>query len=487
MRKILKTGLLISSMAFFAIQANASFEVYDDSNMKITTVKKVNKVNIPFNGFYAGGELDAMSLIHDDTKNIYKISAPTTSWYNQEYRSGAFGYGGGIFGGYGKTFNRFYTGIELSAHYVPYDCLDHEYSVNGVTKWKPVELKSKYYYGAVLREGYLFSPTVLVYGLLGINADKFEAKTEYDAYPSTDQNFSKAFDKTEIGYTPGLGVEFAVSSHLALRVQGAYVWYPEFDESFDQGIYSHKMTVQPSGSVFSLGATYYFNNVFNKKANTFNSVNNLFMGPYLGAGLNVMHGIHKDTDTDTVTSQTPNIVYTHEFRGGVTGVGETLTGGYGFFPIPTMNRFYLGADAFAQYVPTDRINRDLTDQAGSNENSVETSYFFGADIKAGYLVTSRFLFYGLLGPKVGRFRLIESMNQPPSQIGRSATILYKWGIMPGIGSELALTQHVSMVTQYTETFYSKNTWHFSNVSSREHDLDFQPSIAMFTLGVNYHF
>lgn len=463
-----KTGLLALLISLFTLQAHANFEIYD----------KFNDVsNKPFNGFYAGAMLDAMGLINDDHKNIYKSSS---HWYNQDYRSGNYSYGGGILGGYGLTFNHFYTGMELYAHYIPYDCLDYEYIQNSDTYWKPIELKSNYLYGVALKEGYLFSPNVLMYGLLGMNVTQFKVTTEYNR--SGDMGvFTKKFNKTQIGFMPGLGFEFALTSHLTLQAQYAYMLYPEFDNSFNLNSYSHDTRVKPSGSLYSLGINYYFNNLFDMKATGFHVVNNIFKGFYLGAGFNVMQGMHKDTDSDFVGSNT----YTHEFHGGVTGVGGTITGGYGFNP---KSKFYLGVDGLLQYVPTNKINRGLMDQIGGNYNGMATSYFFGADIKAGYLVTPRFMFYGLIGPEVGRFRLIQySTDTSENQLGRSTTVSYKWGIMPGIGGEFALTNHLSLVAQYTEIFYSQNTWRFTNISGRDHVLTFQPTIDMCVLGINYHF
>jgi outer membrane immunogenic protein len=111
------------------------------------------------------------------------------------------GFGGGAFGGYGKTFGKWYVGGELSLDYNKVD-----------GKSGGAEIKKTYDYGVAARAGYLVTPKILGYGVVGWERGKFEAKAD-GAKDSTTLN----------GLRVGIGAETFVTDNISLRTEVNYV------------------------------------------------------------------------------------------------------------------------------------------------------------------------------------------------------------------------------------------------------------------------
>lgn len=111
------------------------------------------------------------------------------------------GFGGGAFGGYGKTFGNWYVGGELSVDYNKVDGKD-----------SGIDAEKKLSYGAAARAGYLFTPKVLGYGVLGWEQAKFEFS-----------NGTDSLSKKINGVRVGLGVETFVKENITLRTEVNYI------------------------------------------------------------------------------------------------------------------------------------------------------------------------------------------------------------------------------------------------------------------------
>lgn len=117
------------------------------------------------------------------------------------------GFGGGAFGGYGKTFGNWYVGGELNADFSTADG-----SEGGV------KLEKKYSYGVAARAGYLLNEKILGYGVLGWERGKFEGK---DAAGKVSDDLN--------GIRVGLGVETFVHNNVSLRGELNYVDWKDKD------------------------------------------------------------------------------------------------------------------------------------------------------------------------------------------------------------------------------------------------------------------
>lgn len=117
------------------------------------------------------------------------------------------GFGGGAFGGYGKTFGNWYVGGELNADFSTADG-----SEGGV------KLEKKYSYGVAARAGYLLNEKILGYGVLGWERGKFEGK---DAAGKVSDDLN--------GIRVGLGVETFVHNNVSLRGELNYIDWKDKD------------------------------------------------------------------------------------------------------------------------------------------------------------------------------------------------------------------------------------------------------------------
>jgi outer membrane immunogenic protein len=117
------------------------------------------------------------------------------------------GFGGGAFGGYGRTFGNWYVGGELNADFSKADG-----SQGGI------KLEKKYSYGVAARAGYLLNETTMGYGLVGWERGKFKAR-DSEVEVSGELN----------GIRVGLGVETFVKKNISLRGEVNYVDWQDHD------------------------------------------------------------------------------------------------------------------------------------------------------------------------------------------------------------------------------------------------------------------
>jgi Opacity protein and related surface antigens len=119
----------------------------------------------------------------------------------------ADGFGGGVFGGYGKTFGNWYVGGELSADYAK-----TEGSVAGID----LDIEKKYSVGAAARVGYLITPKVMAYGVAGVERAKFKTSI-------SDGVDSLKGSATVNGARFGVGAETFVTDIMSLRTEVDYI------------------------------------------------------------------------------------------------------------------------------------------------------------------------------------------------------------------------------------------------------------------------
>lgn len=114
------------------------------------------------------------------------------------------GFGGGAFAGYGKTFGNWYVGGELSADYA---------KLSGEIAGSDADVTKSHSFGAAVRAGYLVSPNVLGYGLVGVERGKFKANI--DGLGEDSANL--------IGFRAGIGAETFMTKNVSLRTEVSYV------------------------------------------------------------------------------------------------------------------------------------------------------------------------------------------------------------------------------------------------------------------------
>ena len=140
----------------------------------------------------------------------------------------ADGFTGGIYAGFGQTFDRFYVGAEVDAGY-------SDAKGTATPNSARYSFEAKESYGVSGRVGYLFSDTALVYGRVG--------------WQRTDIDFTGNPGVPTIGGTPavasfggeldgvryGIGSEVVVGQNLLLRAEYSYTDYEDFTVTYPLG------------------------------------------------------------------------------------------------------------------------------------------------------------------------------------------------------------------------------------------------------------
>jgi len=149
----------------------------------------------------------------------------------------------------------------------------------------------------------------------------------------------------------------------------------------------------------------------------------------------------------------------HSFNGSIfAGYGKTLKGS-----------FYVGAEILANYFNTtiqDSYTYSITPiNQGANYNpqgkfKVDNKWSLGGALRLGYLLTPRAMIYALIGFDYSKFKVKDTMSNHyvDSNIDKNFTITNQFskclpGFDPGLGVEMAVSDHLSVRLQYIFTFY----------------------------------
>ena len=188
-----------------------------------------------YDGFYAGLRVGYGTQVAQNAgpRESNKIVTATR---------GNDGPAGGVFGGYGYTWRRFYLGLELDA----------DLSGQGVNKERDpggsdfsVETNSTF--GVNARLGYVLDPGALVYGIVGPAAAM--VRTNYLVGSN-----AVSQDDTQIGWRFGGGIEVPASKDIFLRLDYTYAAYGSYNVNYNSGVDSFANTA----SLVRAGVLYRF-------------------------------------------------------------------------------------------------------------------------------------------------------------------------------------------------------------------------------------
>lgn len=204
---------------------------------------------------------------------------------------------GGASLGYGKTFkSNYYLGIEGFGRYANSKSDVNVSDFVGTVTVTPfgttvgpneafttsLEVKSDWSYGGDIKLGYLINPKTMIYLLAGIDAREYDvnvthsiANVSSSTLPANALMYSYSFDKTKVGFMPGVGIETMLTDKLSLVGQYTYSWFSSFDNSvvagpvaitppsFSTATLASEATdsVKMARGIYSLGLTYHFNGV----------------------------------------------------------------------------------------------------------------------------------------------------------------------------------------------------------------------------------
>jgi len=194
----------------------------------------------PFNGVYLGAQAGYENYKADESFTGAGALAGLSVSGNGSL-SGAVG---GIYGGYGKTFDKLYLGVEANG-----DLSDssESKSASGIT----ATTKHTYSYGISVRPGFVPVDNLLLYTRLGWIASHFE------------ENFSGLVtggtSVTPSGIDTGLGAEYAISPNLTARLDWTYASYENVNIAWTlNGAFIGTEKISPTSNTFRVGLAYNF-------------------------------------------------------------------------------------------------------------------------------------------------------------------------------------------------------------------------------------
>ena len=413
-----------------------------------------------FNGPYVGAGLGVVTSTAKTNMDHDLTNGTVDDALKKDMDLGQHGVNANLFLGLGHTFNNsYYLGGELFANYFSPEM---KAKVNIISPFfYSTKIKNPYSFGADIRLGYVIFQRVMLYGLIGADYTKFEIKNEI--YPGSYNipQSSDSFNKYIWGIVPGFGVEIGLSNHFSLRTQYTYTFYPSFSDTatLPPGTRTPivKTKVKPNRGLFSADLSYLFtpgDAVNNPHQNTKTPY---FTGLYLGVGGGVASLYNKlDSSYDVYDSSNAKIPMSLNGNFAKHGLNANVLLGYGKI---LKDYYYLGSELFANYFNAKTKYSYYREQNKESINGqIKNPYSFGIDIRGGYLILPRVMLYALLGTDYSKFAIKSNGSIKKKYNLWKGSVQdnfnkYRWGIMPGVGVEVSLCDHLSMRAQYTYTFY----------------------------------
>ena len=442
---------------FFLTLGTLLYPVQQSSYWDMNSLDALQPVTAGWPGFYAGAQLGR------DTLNLH-----TQGGRDQGTDSGEFsdsGAGGGLFTGYGWSWNRWYAGLE--AEYADGNASIHHSKSKAGSRTLDLDRNSSY--GLAVRAGYQLPAGTLLYGRLG------KVRTNFDAYTTVNSRPEDAFDeqRTEDGLRYGIGTDIPLSEHLFVRLDYSLTEYDDFDAHIvDSSDVTQTESFSPKDSLFRLGLGW--------QAGSLGGVPRKqqvhYDGPYAGA-----HIGHGSVQSHVTGSQIDGggdpgpFSFVGDFGDdSATNAGVFL--GYGF----TNGRIYGGLEG---EIEDSNAGWEHWRNPGGRDFSVEKAGSRGIFLRSGYILDSGSLLYVRVGPMRTRFNTTwaKGMNAL-NYVDRDDVVT---GIRMGVGAEVPFTRSLFARLDYSYTDYDSYSFVTSQVQAD--DMKFNNTETLFRLGVGAHF
>lgn len=166
-----------------------------------------------FSGFYVGAQ-GGGGEFGSDIAGRRGVGGANEGDLNAEFAD--LSAGGGLFAGYGYTFNRWYLGAELEGNYNGGEW-DHSRFPDG----RFFSVRKRESYGASARIGYALMGQVLVYGRVGAVRTNFETD-----HLNLGVDTEQSNDLTGIRF--GGGIEVPAADHFVIRMDSTYTTYQDY-------------------------------------------------------------------------------------------------------------------------------------------------------------------------------------------------------------------------------------------------------------------
>jgi len=406
-------------------------------------------VGDPYSGFYLGGYLADLGVgIH--------TTGPRGGGGTDLDEFAGWDQGFGFFGGYGRTFGRWYLGAEADWNDIGASW-HHGRSPGGRT----FSVAQEDTWGLAARVGYLV-PGGLVYGHVGGVRSTFDSQyingSLVPAVISSQQN-------RETGLRVGVGADVPLARGAFVRTDYSHTNYADFDY-FDGAQFQR---YAPSTSLFKVGLGWRFGGKETGAAVQIDprELRGLYGGATLTHGVwqSFMDAVHGDDGS----------VLKADF--GWHGLGGGAFAGYGH----TWGRVYVSGEVDGNANGADWRHERTTPGAGGRDFSVHKSGSLGASVRAGYVTAGGSLLYVRYGASYGKFNTIYRRG-PTFPIDRDDE---KWGNRWGLGSEVKLSDRTFMRMEYSRIDYG--TYSFATAHGSPDFVSITNKESIFGLSVGGRF
>lgn len=447
------------SQLFFTI-GTALYPVKPTQYWEMPSGQILSPSGYDWRGLYSG-----LQLGHD-TVNLKTLGGRDTGTDQGNYSDSALS--SGFFAGYGKSWNRWYAGLEVDYE----DSATNIYHRKSKLTSRTINVDKDSSYGLALRGGYHLANGALFYSRVGL------VQSEFDAYTTVNSKTEFADDDSHdvSGIRWGIGSDIPINDHLFLRLGYSFTDYDSFDTSIiDADDVRQSERFSPTEDLFHIGLGWQFANLGGSQKTVEFDYDGLYAGADIshGALQSNTSGLHNDGSAPL--SDPGPYDFFSDFGNDSFGGGGVFMG-YGY----THNDLYLGVEGRIE-----NSNADWShERAPSGRDfSVEKMGSVGMSLRGGYILDNGSLLYAHAGRVRTKFNTtwMKGSNQL-NDVDRDDDVS---GTRIGIGAELPITKSVAVRLDYSRTDY--DSYSFTTSHSEADTMSFKNNDNRFSLGLSVHF
>ncbi len=369
----------------------------------------------PFSGPYIGLQAAQSHLaIGYDYRALFS--------FQEQYHIDASGYEGGVYLGYGRTFDNFYVGLQ-GDYLIGTAASDQGFRSPPSSERRIGETTS---YGIAGRFGYNLNNAALPYVLFGWQHIDIDVDQNYPD-PSFNHHFSSGLD----GLRFAAGLDFPLLPHVMARLEYGQTVYPDLLISYPVlGSAERNKIIGGTGRV---GIAYNFGGPDKTSATSPSGATDPFAGFYVGLeGGAEMGNFHLEYSAD----QSYQDFAAKGFTGGIFA-------GYG----ATFGNIYTGVQAGLTMSTT---TQDERRHPFDYERRLAIGPYGDITGRLGYVFADTVMPYVLAGWRRANFTLTQ--DYPGTELDRRVDMT-RDGWVVGLGTEVMVTKNISLRLEYDQTNY----------------------------------
>lgn len=401
-------------------------------------------------GFYLGGQLTHGS----STFRSDGLRGDAGHGGTDESAYGDAGFGGGLFAGYGRSFDRWYVGIEAEAERASTDIAHSNDKLESLT----LAVDRGDSYALSLLGGYHLAGGELLYLRLG------RVRTDFDTFFTVNDAPQDAIDTTyeQDGTRYGVGTDIPIDSRLFVRMDYSHTTYDKFRAGTD--------TFDPAESYFRLGVGW----KFDAPPSTETPIAPVdAKGFYAGATMG--HQALTSNVTGIQKDKSGSSNFQGDF-GDAGGVNGGAFAGWG----ASWGRWYGGLEATAE---TSTADWQHVREPTGRDFSVEKHETYGLGLRGGYQLASGTLLYLHADRLRTRFGTRWSKGDNRSNdVDRDDRVD---GTRIGVGADLPLTRALFLRMDYSYTDY--DDYRLTTTHGSPDSMRFDNAETLFRLGLGARF